>query len=141
MLVTIYIDTDNQIPRRQLHRYGYVIEAKGHTVEGFGDVEDTFNGTVLTALMAALMRIRSRCELRICLRNCRVGRDLVIHMPKWRRSGWIGCSGKPVKNVDQWKQISNRLEQLQIVSVIYESMERHAYSSWIQAEIKRKIIT
>ncbi len=141
MLVTIYIDTDNQIPRRQRHRYGYVVEAKGHTVEGFGEAEETFSGTVLTALLAALGRIRATCELNICLRNCRVGADLVKNMPTWRKNGWKNVKGNDIKNKDLWEQVARRLEELKIMTVNFENLDRHAYSSWIQSEIKREIMT
>ena len=141
MLVTIFIDTDNQIPRKQLHRYGYVIEAKGHTVEGFGEAEETFSGTILTALLTALGRIRATCELKICLRKCRIGMDLAENLLKWQTNGWKRGSGQPVMNADLWKQVAECLENLQITDVKYENLPRHEYSSWIQAEIKRKIMT
>ena len=144
MLVNIYIDTENQIPRKQPHRYGYVIEAEGYedrTVSGFGEADETFNGTVLTALLAALGRIRAKCELRICLRNSRIGRDLIVNMPKWRQNGWTCGSGRPVATAELWKKVDNRIRELKISNIVFENMDRHARSSWIQAEIKRQIIT
>ena len=48
--VGIYIETNNQIQRKQLHRYGYVMESeyqgKPITVEGFGEVEELSGCTI-----------------------------------------------------------------------------------------------
>ena len=140
MLVTIYIDTENQRPTKQLHRYGYVLEAAGKTAEGFGEADETFSGTVLTALLAAVSRIRTKCELKIVLRNCRIGQDLTENAEKWKKQGWIRGSGKPVKNAELWKQLLDQLHKLGISEITYDNSMRHSYSSWIQGEIKRKII-
>lgn len=141
--VGIYIETNNQIQRKQLHRYGYVMESeyqgKPITVEGFGEVEETFHGTVLTALNAAVQRLMGKCELFVYARDPYIMQALIKQVPEWQRTGWIRSNGEPVKHAEIWKQIMSQLEALQITEIATDP-ERHAYSSWLQGEIKKQIM-
>lgn len=144
MLVSIYIDTENNIPTKRLHRYGYVIETvihdQAHTVSGLGEVDDSYYATVLTALKDALSRITKNCELMIVTRNSRVGYDLTHNMHDWQENGWRKKDGKTVSGAECWKSVADRLKTLEITEISQQNMNRHPYSSWIQSEIKRKIM-
>lgn len=143
MQVDIYIETDNQIQREQLHRYGYVMATfyKGElkTVTGFGKAKETFHGTILTALLEAVNRLKGTCELTVYARDPYIMRALVTQVPAWISADWIRANGEPVKHAALWKQISARLEALNI-SQIRTEKDRHEYSSWLQAEIKKQIM-
>lgn len=144
MIVSIYIDTENNIPTKRLHRYGYVIETvihdQAHTVNGFGEVDATFYVTVLTALKEALFRINKTCELMVVTRNSRIGYDLAKNLTKWEANNWTRDAGKPVRGAELWKSVAERLKMLKITEISQFNTSRHDYSSWIQAEIKRKIM-
>lgn len=143
MQVGIYIETNNQIQRKQLHRYGYVMESeyqgKTYTVEGFGEVDETFHGTILTALNEATQRLLGRCELFIYARDPYILQALEKQVPEWKSAGWIKANGEPVKHAEIWKQITERLDALKITKIGTET-NRHEYSSWIQGEIKKQIM-
>ena len=141
--VGIYIETDNQIQRCQLHRYGYVMaseyQGKLITVEGFGKVTETFHGAVLTALNEAVQRLLGKCELFVYARDPYIMQALINQVPEWQKAGWIRANGDQVKHADLWKSIVNRLQELQITEIGTES-DRHEYSSWLQGEIKKQIM-
>ena len=140
MQVGIYIETNNQIQRKQLHRYGYVMESeyqgKPITVEEFGEADETFHGTILIALNEAVQRLLGKCELFIYARDPYILQALVKQVPEWKTAGWIRTNGEPVKHAELWKSITDRLEALRITEIGTES-DRHAYSSWIQGELKK----
>ena len=141
--VGIYIETNNQIQRKQLHRYGYVMESeyqgKMITVEGFGEVDETFHGTVLMALNAAVQRLLGKCELFVYARDPYIMQALVNQVPEWKAAGWIRANGEPVKHAEIWKQITDHLDALRITK-IGTDQERHAYSSWLQGEMKKQVM-
>ena len=67
MKVNIYLETDKQCQARVQRRYGYVIEAvyagRTETREGFGNSSSTYHQCNLQALIEALSRFRSTCEI------------------------------------------------------------------------------
>lgn len=142
MQVNIYIETENQIMRRQLHRYGYVISTmhKGQevTVSGFGETDDTCKGTLVTAIAAAVQRLRGSCELHIHVRDGWIA-QMVRSLQEWAGKDFKRGSGEPVTHAETWAEIFARMQALQIEQVETET-GRHEYSSWIQSEIKRRIM-
>lgn len=140
MQVGIYIETNNAIQRKQLHRYGYVMESEyqGRTItaEGFGKADETFHGTILMALNDAVQRLLGKCELFVYAQDPYIMQALVNQVPEWQRSGWIRANGDPVKHADIWKQITGKLDQLGITQIGTDT-KNHQYSSWIKSEIKR----
>ena len=73
MKVNIYLETDKQCQARVQRRYGYVIEAvyagRTETREGFGNSSSTYHQCNLQALIEALSRFRSTCEICIYTRD------------------------------------------------------------------------
>ena len=142
MLVEIYIETENQIMRRQLHRYGYVIstqhKGKQVTVSGFGEADDTCKGTLAAAVDAATQRLRGKCELQIYVRDGWIA-QIIEELPTWAEKGFMRGTGEPVKHAETWSIIWRRLQTLGIKS-IKAAAGRHEYSSWIQGEIKRLVM-
>ncbi|MCQ4934124.1 hypothetical protein [Blautia faecis] len=74
MKVNIYLETDKQCQARVQRRYGYVIEAvyagRTETREGFGNSSSTYHQCNLQALIEALSRFRSTCEICIYRTMC-----------------------------------------------------------------------
>ena len=142
MLVEIYIETENQIMKKQNHRYGYVISAmiggKQAAAGGFGEVNETCKGTLTHALDEATGRLRGSCELKVYVRDEWVGKTLK-NLQNWKKKQFRKADGGLMSHADKWKRIDERMEKLNIRKIEIVT-ERHKYSSAIQSGIKKRIM-
>ena len=107
MKVNIYLETDKQCQARVQRRYGYVIEAvfagRTETREGFGNSSSTYHQCNLQALIEALSRIRSTCEVCIYTRDTFVT-SRVLRISDLAAGAFKDTKGKDIKNADEWKR-------------------------------------
>ena len=136
MKVNIYLETDKQCQARVQRRYGYVIEAvyagRTETREGFGNSSSTYHQCNLQALIEALSRFRSTCEICIYTRDTFVA-SRVLRISDLAADAFKDTKGKDIKNADEWKkvyEVINRLK-LKVSSLTGE----HSYSQWLQEEM------
>lgn len=138
--VDIYIETDNTSPRAMPRKYGYVLECELHgrtvTREGFGQTEGTYNQSVLTALAAALERLREPCEIHIHSNNRFILNMVDNNLGKWAAGGFVNGKGDPIANREQWEKVWSLLKGLTTVT----EHGSHAYSGWLRSEMERREI-
>ena len=105
MKVNIYLETDKQCQARVQRRYGYVIEAvyagRTETREGFGNSSSTYHQCNLQALIEALSRFRSTCEICIYTRDTFVT-SRVLRISDLAADAFKDTKGKDIKNADEW---------------------------------------
>ena len=141
-LVEIYIDTENQIQRKTLHRYGYILmtEYRGemNAVTGYGDLVGTYHETSAMALEAAVGRILRKCDILVYSPDpwlC----GILEHLHEWELRDFKSQMDKPIGAAESWRRICAKLEQLKIEH-IDPVPGVHANGSYIKSHIKKRIL-
>ena len=136
MQANIYIEADNKAPRRQKRKYGYVLECicrgQTRTVEQFDFIEETFHGTMVTALEKALIRFNKPCEITVHAPDAWLLDMLENQLEKWAAGDFLNSQGKPISYQKQWMHIWLLAKQHEI----YGQRGPHAYSEWMKEEMK-----
>ncbi|MGE0384594.1 MAG: ribonuclease HI [Gammaproteobacteria bacterium] len=65
----------------------------------------TNNRMELTAVIRALQALKRPSRVRVVTDSQYVRNGLVDWLPGWKRKGWKTADGKPVKNVDLWREL------------------------------------
>lgn len=135
MQANIYIETDNKAPCRRKRRYGYVLECicrgQTRTVEQFDSIEETFHGTMVTALEKALIRFNKPCEITVHAPDAWLLDMLENQLQKWAAGSFLNSQGKPISYQKQWMHIWLLAKQHEI----YGQRGTHAYSKWMKEEM------
>lgn len=136
MVAHIYIGTDSRSPRPKARRYGYVLECEGHpdTREGFGELTGTYNQAVIQAAAAALKRFNRRCEIRIHTENSYVLEMIARNLGTWAKNEFRTAAGKPLKHREDWERLWESIQD----QIICGIPGKHAYSEWIENELKTR---
>lgn len=135
--VTIYIETSIHGPARKEGKYIYILECmrdgKPVTREGRGGVEEaTENQLVLLALRDALKRLNCRCAVVIYTNAGNIAGAINNRWPEaWKKNGWKNTQGKPVKNAELWKEVTELLE----CHMYLCDTESHSYSDWLKSQM------
>lgn len=117
--VKIYIETSIKGPQNpHLGYHAYILEymtKKGPaTVGGVGmEGSTTYNRSTLLAIVQALKRVKSPCEIKIYT-FCSFIKGIYEReqLEEWRRSEWKKSDGEEVKNKDLWQQFLEETERL-----------------------------
>lgn len=135
--VDIYIAIDSASTRISKKMYGYVLECEvsgqAKTREGFGTAEGTYHFGELTAMIAALERLKQPCEVHIHSENDFVLSMLERNLRTWAAAGFVTTKGKPVANKELW-MIVWKLSQKHLVKTV---PGKHPYSEWLKEEMKK----
>lgn len=137
--VNIYIETDTACPKETRRWYGYVIEytlKNGNIItrEAFRALDATYNQTILTAITSALAQLTKPCEATVHTKNIHVADSIRSRLEGWVENDFIGPKGDPIKNDTLWRALW-RLAKGHALPVNTGS---HAYSAWLQNEIKKR---
>lgn len=106
--VHLYIVTDSASTRKSKKKYKYILECQRKTggvgtVEGQAEIEDTYNGAILSAISRALGRINQSCRLQIHTENEFILNMFDFYLPKWAAAGFRNSKGKTVD--ERWETI------------------------------------
>ena len=132
--VHIYIEAE-RVLRKTQKWYGYVLELEGTgaTREGFGQIDGTYHLAAIRATLEAMRRITKPCEI-------------VLHMPdqtmvrhfrsldQWAERKFMLEAGEPMAHREVWEEIWNASKP----HTLSVNEGKHAYSDWIQAEIRQR---
>lgn len=137
--VNIYIYTTVRSPRKKHGAYTYLLEtgtAKGSvTRSDTRRLEDvTAHKAQLLALSAAIKRLNKNCELVIYMDSAYIEACTGKWLERWRMSGWENAKGKPVADMEEWKELACLLDSHRYRFVIGE---KHSYYGWMKAESER----
>lgn len=137
--VNIYIETDTTCPRQMRRWFGYVVEYQlksGDVVtrEGFAELTATYNQAVIMAILTALKRLVKPCKITIFTNNAHVTDSITYRLEEWAENNFTNPKGESVKNADMWKC----LWQMSKSHSLIVNTGSHAYSSWLQDEIKKR---
>lgn len=137
--VNIYIYTTIKSPRKKQGAYTYILEvdtSKGAATRSATKLlEDvTAHQAELAALAAALKRICKSCELVIYMDSVYVSACIEKWLDKWEQDNWMNAKGRPVANVEEWKELACLLNEHSYQFVVGEN---HSYYEWLKAESER----
>lgn len=136
--VHVYIEIDSISAKETEKWYGYVLECQLHgepkTVDGSGKVLGTYHKATLTAITAALERLNQTCEVHIHIADDFVANMIEQNLDRWAGMGFVTTKGKPVANQEEWMHLWT-LAQKQLILTEPGS---HAYSGWLQGEIRAR---
>jgi ribonuclease HI len=88
--------------------WGVILESKEGSKELFGAEANTTNNRM--ELMAAITAIEEACKkpassVLIYTDSQYVQKGITEWIKNWKKNGWKNSTGKPVKNIELWKQL------------------------------------
>lgn len=130
--VNIYIGINPASTRKSKKRYGFVMECvisgEPQTVDQFGEVEDTYNGTVLKVINAALRRMTRSAEIHLFVENTFILNMIEKNLDLWAGNGFKNSKGNPLENQEEWRMLWSH----SIKHLIATEPGRHIFSEWIR---------
>lgn len=120
MEINIYIELDSMSPKTTEGYYGYVLEWKTKTREGFGKTEGSPAKRLLVALTEALDRIRVDCAVNIFCGNRWAAHALNDDLKHWKENGWKNVRGTEIKHRELWERVEKHTEITDKEREIYE---------------------
>lgn len=137
--MNIYMMDNFKSPAQKTGSVMYILEAiTSHgaaTVTKKLDFEgESENRANLKALIEAINRINTPCEVNLYTTSNYIIQGLMIWSEKWKRNEWTNGKGGEIKNVDLWREaiIKKDTKQLDMKA----STRRHSYSAWMERELK-----
>jgi ribonuclease HI len=92
--------------------WGALLRWKEHEKELFGGERDTTNNRMeLTAVIQALMALKSRCQVAVYTDSAYVKNGITTWIHSWKLRGWRTADKKPVKNVELWQRLETLAAQ------------------------------
>lgn len=95
--------------------WGVLLRYQKKEKELSGAVAETTNNQM--ELMAAIQGLRAltrACEVAVYTDSEYVKNGITTWIHNWRRKGWKGSNGKPVKNQDLWQKLAMEVERHQV---------------------------
>ena len=142
-MVNVYLATSLKSPRRQNGVVGYILEAEGHedhTLTQFGRVINvTKNQSLLLDLIHALNRINTSTEVTIWSDNAYIQSTVENGwLKQWSENGWKTHKDKYAANYEEWKKITERLEELGGIVPQFRTGEHHKFKNYLETEVERR---
>ena len=86
--------------------WGALLRWNGHEKELFGGERNTTNNRMeLTAVIQALLALKSRCSVAVYTDSEYVRNGITTWIHGWKQRGWRTADKKPVKNVELWQRL------------------------------------
>ncbi|MBA2690473.1 MAG: ribonuclease HI [Burkholderiales bacterium] len=96
--------------------WGVWLRYGDHEKELFGgEIHTTNNRMELTAVIRALEAIKRSVPVIIHTDSLYVKKGITEWLPTWKRKNWRTADGKPVKNVDLWRELDLLASRHQIL--------------------------
>ena len=107
--VTIYTDGACK-GNPGLGGWGAVLRSGGKEKHLCGGEKNTTNNRMeMTAVIEALLALKSSCTIDLFTDSQYVNRGVNEWLPNWKKANWKTASKAPVKNVDLWQKLDNLL--------------------------------
>lgn len=139
--MNIYTYTDIKGLKKEDGSAWYILEvetSKGPATVGdkINLEQNTGNQAELTALLAAVRRLKGECEVHIFTESKFVAAGWAAGwIEGWKQNAWKTKKGEPVAYCEMWQEIDQIISShpLQI-----HLKEHHSYSGWFEFEAKRE---
>lgn len=138
--VNLYEYTTVKGPGKKSGSFAYVLEyntAKGPaTLSKIGTLEQvTENQAELKIIIEAIKKVTKQSEITIFTDCSYLKRGTEEWLPGWISAGWKNARGKPVANMEEWKEIA---EMLGTHTILFKINEKHSYSAWLKSESEKR---
>lgn len=140
-IVNIYTCTSAKGPSKKRVAFTYILEKeteKGPATLTKTEVLElaTENQAELKALSAALRRLKKPCMLNIFTDSVYVSAGYEQkRLEKWIENDWKNAKGKPVANMEEWKELADLLGRH---TFQFFTGMKHSYYSWMQIETEKR---
>lgn len=118
----------------------YILETE--TVKGPASIGNavqveqlTANAAELKALLMAMRRLKSGCEVHIYTESQYVVSGIESWMKDWKKNNWKNSKGEPVAHWEMWKELEQLISEQKIK---LHQKEHHSYYNWFTHEAKRR---
>ena len=98
------------------------------------EASTTYYRQSLRALIKALQRLNTNCIVNIYLDSVYIENGITKNLKNWKANGFLSADGKPLKNLNEWKEIARLIGGHKIQ---FHRVKRHAYSDWMRKESKK----
>jgi len=131
---TVYIYTDGACRGNPgPGGWGALLKCNGHekTLNG-AEAHTTNNRMELLAVIQALSALKSACQVEVTTDSQYVKKGITEWISQWKRNGWKNSQKQPVKNVDLWQQLDEKVKQHQhIVWHWVKGHSGHLENEWV----------
>lgn len=140
-IVNIYTWTSAKGPSKKRVAFTFILEMeteKGPATLTKTDVLElpTENQAELKALSSALQRLKRPCMLNIYTNSVYISAGYEQdRLKKWIENDWKNAKGKPVANMEEWKELAELLGRHKFQ--FFTGM-KHSYASWMQIETQKR---
>lgn len=95
--------------------WGAVLRYGEHERELYGgEAQTTNNRMELLAAIRALETLKRPCRVSLTTDSQYVRKGITEWLPNWKRKRWKTAAGKPVKNVDLWRELDELAARHQV---------------------------
>lgn len=134
--VNIYIETSSAYQAEKERRFGFILECRKkdgdlETRDKFFKDSVTYHQATLHAVLAALKKIKTTCEICIHTENGYAASRL-NKLPELMTAGFKDTKGKDIKNIDLWMQVCSEAKE----HIITARTEKHSYSGWMKRRME-----
>jgi ribonuclease HI len=133
--VKIYLEVEPKSPRCKFGSYAYVLEHRGHTLEGFGEVQDsTLHQLILTCANAAVERMVRPGDIIVYsqVKHLKFGTE---YLNTWELHNWKNAKGELIANAELWQRWARNCKKHKIQ---VEFLDCSEYSAWMLTEMERR---
>lgn len=140
--VNIYLETSLKGPGTRKGWYAAVVEyidrrRHAQTREEFVQEEETtYHKSTLCALIKALKRLNTSCDLKIYTDSSYLQNNVENNVDKWKKNGFVNVKGEAIKNQEEWKEL------VQLISghkIEFRITKRHLYTVWMRNEAEKRL--
>jgi ribonuclease HI len=112
--------------------WGALLRCDGHekTLKG-AETHTTNNRMELLAPIRALSALKGACEVEITTDSQYVKRGITEWIVQWKRNGWKNSQKQPVKNIDLWQQLEEKVQLHHVKWHWVKGHSGHFENEWV----------
>lgn len=135
--VNLYVETNIKGVGKKKGKYIYLLEtetSKGlATVHVIKDIEATKDVAELTALVAAVERLKKPCELNVYVTSSMLMHNIRHYLRGWAKHNFCKADGRRLSCWQLWKELWDKttIHDLRVYN------RPHSYSNWLLKQIEQ----
>lgn len=135
--MNVYIESSVKSQKPKNGVVGFVLEDEKGTFTQFGTVSEvTENESFLKALKYALKKAPLQVDITIWSDSRYLFNAFSQGwLANWAKNDWKTAKGKPIANLEDWREVAERLETREIT---VRFKEEHSYKKWLVGEVERR---
>lgn len=134
-VVNLYVETNIKGVGKKKGKYIYLLEtetSKGlATIHDIKEIEATKDVAELTALVAAVSRLKKPCELNVYVTSEMLMHNLRHYLKGWAKRNFCKADGRRLSCWELWKEVWEKttIHDMRVYN------KTHSYSSWLLKQL------